>query len=282
VTSDAALLRCRSVLFVPAVKVELLAKVPRWSPDIVAVDLEDAVAAPDKDSARELLATADLSVPGSTVLVRVNAPGTPWHEADLAMAAGSGAAGVILPKAEDPAVLAGIADRLPDGAVLMAGIETAQGVANARALLATDGVNAGYFGSEDFSADMGGRRTPGGLEVLYARSEVVLAGRLAGVPVVDQPVTALEDDAAFTADADAGRDLGYAGKVCIHPRQVALAHAVFTPSEAEIAAARRILAAAGDSGVAVIDGEFVDAVHVRLAHQVLARAGQEQGAGEQQ
>jgi citrate lyase subunit beta/citryl-CoA lyase len=93
--------------------------------------------------------------------------------------------------------------------------------------------------------------------------------------MVDQPVTALDDDAAFTADAEAGRDLGYAGKVCIHPQQVALAQAVFTPSEAEVAAARRIVEAAGDSGVAVIDGQFVDAVHLRLAHQVLARAGRD-------
>ncbi len=274
-TADTAALRCRSVLFVPANKVELLAKVPRWSPDVVAVDLEDAVAIADKDTARQMLADADLTVPGSTVLVRVNAPGTPWHDADLAVATKSGAAGVILPKAEDPEVLARIADQLPSGAVLMAGIETARGIAGARELLALERVSAGYFGSEDFIVDIGGRRTAGGLEVLYARSEVVLAGRLAGVPMVDQPVPALDDDAAFTADAEAGRDLGYAGKVCIHPQQVALAQAVFTPSEAEVAAARRIVEAARDSGVAVIDGQFVDAVHLRLAHQVLARAGRD-------
>ena len=108
--------------------------------------------------------------------------------------------------------------------------------------------------------------------MLYARSEVALAGRLAGVPTIDQTVVAIEDDAAFTADAEAGRALGYVGKICVHPRQVALANAVFTPSAAEVAAARRVLEAAA-SGVAVVDGLMVDAVHLRLARQVLERAG---------
>jgi citrate lyase subunit beta/citryl-CoA lyase len=133
-------------------------------------------------------------------------------------------------------------------------------------------VAAAYFGSEDFLADLGGRRTAGGLEVLYARSEVVLAGRLAGVPVIDQAVVAVDDDAAFTADAEQGRALGYVGKICVHPRQVALAHAVFTPSEDDVAAARRVIDAAA-GGVAVVDGQMIDAVHLRLARQVLDRAG---------
>jgi len=150
---------------------------------------------------------------------------------------------------------------------LVLGIESALGVARARDLLTT-GVSAAFFGSEDFLADMGGRRSPSGLEVLYARSEVVLAGRLAGVPMIDQAVVAVEDDAAFTADAETGRALGFVGKICVQPRQVALAHAVFTPSEDEVAAARKVLAAEA-SGVAVVDGLMVDAVHIRMAHQVL-------------
>jgi citrate lyase subunit beta/citryl-CoA lyase len=157
--------------------------------------------------------------------------------------------------------------------VLVAGIETGLGVARARELLGTGAVTAAYFGAEDYIADLGGRRTPAGLEVLYARSEVALAGRLSTTQVVDQAVVALDDDGAFTADAEAGRALGYIGKLCIHPRQVALAHAVFTPTEAEVAAARRVVEAATGSGVAVVDGRMVDAVHVRLARQLLERAG---------
>jgi len=266
----------RSLLFVPGHKLELLAKVPRWRPDAVVVDLEDAVAAADKDAARRAVAEADLAVAGSRVLIRVNPPGTPWHDLDVAacVAAGAVAGGIVLPKAEDPEAVGDLRRRLDGSAPhlgLLLGIESAAGVARARPLL-TAGVIGAYFGSEDFLADMGGRRSPSGLEVLYARSEVVLAGRLAGVPVIDQAVVAVDDDAAFTADAEAGRALGYAGKICVHPRQVPLAHAAFTPTAAELAAARRVLEAAG-SGVAVVDGQMVDAVHVRLARQVIERAG---------
>ena len=263
----------RSLLFVPGTRTELLAKVPRWSPDVVIVDLEDAVPEAEKDAARLAVAEADFAAAQTAVFVRINPPDTPWHELDIAACLDTTATGIVLPKGEAPAAVAGLVDRLarlaPDVRVVL-GIESAVGVARARDLLAT-GVAAGFFGSEDFLADMGGRRTDRGLEVLYARSEVMLAGRLAGVPMIDQAVVAVEDDAAFTADAETGRALGYVGKICVHPRQVALAHAVFTPSAAEVAEARRVLQAAA-SGVGVVDGLMVDAVHVRMAQQVLERA----------
>jgi len=264
----------RSLLFVPGTRTELLAKVPRWQPDVVIVDLEDAVSEAEKDAARLAVAEADFGVAGTSVFVRINPPGTPWHELDIAACLDTTAAGIVLPKGEDPDEVAAFRARLAKtapGLGIILGIESAMGVARARELLAT-GVTAGFFGSEDFLADMGGRRTASGLEVLYARSEVALAGRLAGVPMIDQAVVAVEDDAAFTADAEAGRALGYVGKICVHPRQVALAQAVFTPGEAEVADARRILEAAA-AGVGVVDGLMVDAVHVRMARQVLERAG---------
>ena len=265
-------MRVRSVLFLPGTRLDLLAKVPRWTPDVAVVDLEDAVASADKDAARRAVREAKLRAPGSTVLVRVNPPGTPWHDADVAAAVAGGAAGVVLPKAEDPEVVARLGESLA-GAWLVAGLETALGVAHAREVLETGVVTAAYFGAEDFIADVGGRRTAAGLEVLYARSQVVLAGRLTGTPMIDQAVMALDDDAGYTADAQAGRALGYVGKLCIHPRQVALAHAVFTPTEAEVAAARRIVEAATAHGVTVVDGRMIDAVHVRQARHVLERAG---------
>lgn len=263
----------RSMLFVPAHRVELLDKVPRWGPDIVVVDLEDAVAPGDKDAARASVIGADLRRNGVTVLVRVNPPGSPWFDDDVDAVRRSGAAGAVVPKAEDPDVLAHVLSRLEEGRdapIVVAGIETATGVSNARQLLA-GAPAAAYFGAEDYIADLGGRRTTEGMEVLYARSAVALAGRLAQVPVADQAVVRLDDDVAFTADARRGRDLGYVGKICIHPRQVALAHEVFTPTATEVLAATRVLEAAG-AGVGVVDGQMVDAVHVRLAHQVLDRA----------
>jgi citrate lyase subunit beta/citryl-CoA lyase len=265
-------MRCRSVLFTPGNRLELLEKAGRWNPDVVVVDLEDAIPAGQKEMARQRLEHAALNRLHCPVLVRVNPDGTPWHDADVDAAVHSGAAGVVLPKAEAPERVAALARRLADhGApALMLGIETARGIAAARELM-VDGVTGAYFGAEDYIADVGGRRTAAGLEVLYARSAVVVAARLAGIPAVDQAVVALNDDEAFRVDAEAGRDLGYAGKLCIHPGQVALAHAAFTPGEDEVAAARRVVAAARN-GVGIVDGMMVDAVHLRAAEQVLAQA----------
>jgi citrate lyase subunit beta/citryl-CoA lyase len=102
---------------------------------------------------------------------------------------------------------------------------------------------------------------------------VAVAARLAGIAAVDQAVTSISDDEAFLRDAQAGRNIGYQGKICVHPRQVPLAHRVFTPTEDEIRHALAVLEAAGN-GVAVVDGQMVDQVHVRLAETTLARRDQ--------
>jgi citrate lyase subunit beta/citryl-CoA lyase len=146
-------------------------------------------------------------------------------------------------------------------------------VADARPLLA-ERPDAAYFGAEDYIADLGGRRSTAGTEVLYARSGVCLAAHLSGVAALDQAVVAVRDGEAFRVDAEQGREIGYRGKICLHPLQVELAHEIFTPSPAEVDHARAVLQAA-EQGVGVVDGQMVDAVHVTLARGVLARAGEE-------
>jgi citrate lyase subunit beta/citryl-CoA lyase len=272
----------RSVLFVPGHRPDMLAKVGRSHPDAVIVDLEDAVAPSAKEEARAT-ATSALAAerPGADrVLLRINGVGTPWYDADVTAAAGAigathqgGAShldGVVLPKYEDPVELAQLRAALPAGALVIVGLESALGVADARPLLA-EGPDAAYFGAEDFIADLGGRRTAAGTEVLYARSQVCLAARLAGVAALDQVVAAVHDAEAFRRDAEQARELGYPGKICLHPIQVSIAHEVFTPSAAELEHARAVLAAA-ESGVGLVDGQMVDAVHVTMARAVLARA----------
>lgn len=275
----------RSLLFVPGGRADMIAKVGRSAPDGVVVDLEDAVPATEKDVARRtaMEALQTLEVPdGTLVLVRVNASGSPWHADDVAAVAGSRADGVVLPKAETPRQLAVLRSALdtagrPD-AVVIAGLETALGVADARPVLAAGGaagVVAAYFGAEDYIADIGGRRTVSSTEVLYARSQVALAARLAELPTLDQVVVAVHDDAGFLADAETGRSLGYSGKLCIHPKQVPLTHRVFTPSAAEVTHAQAVIdavAAADGEGVALVEGEMVDDVHLRMAQAILARA----------
>ena len=275
------LTRARSLLFMPASQAGMIAKIPRIAPDVAVADLEDAVAAGDKERARDTAAAAidALERPApTTVLIRVNPVGTPWFDGDVAAAADCAAAGIVVPKLATPHELSQVRQVLAEhswsDALLIAGLETALGVADARSLLA-HGVSAVYFGAEDYIADIGGRRTRAGAEVLYARSRVALAAHLAGLPALDQVVTDVADDEHFLADAGGGRDLGYQGKMCIHPRQVALAHRVFTPTPAELAHAREIVAAA-QSGVAVVDGQMADEAHVRMARTTLARAPEHQ------
>jgi citrate lyase subunit beta/citryl-CoA lyase len=271
--------RVRSMLFMPATRADMIAKIPRAAPDVAVVDLEDAVAAGEKASARLTAAGAiDALDPAASgmVLIRVNPVGTDWFADDVATAAGCAATGIVVPKVSTEQQLLQVRLALVEhswsDAVVVAGIETALGAADVRTLLA-GGLSAAYFGAEDYIADIGGRRSLGGAEVLYARTQVCLAAFLAGIPAIDQAVIGLADDEHFLADARGGQDIGYQGKICIHPRQVELAHRVFTPTPDEVAHAYTVIAA-GAAGVGVVDGQMVDDVHVRLARSLLARAPQ--------
>jgi citrate lyase subunit beta/citryl-CoA lyase len=262
--------RLRSLLFAPGNKADVLAKLPRSGPDGVVLDLEDAVPADAKAEARAVVAkVAPTLVDQVAVFVRVNAVPSEWFADDVA-ALPDGLAGIVVPKLESAA-------DLPDLPVI-AGIETAAGVARAEEVLAGERVVAGYFGAEDYVADLGGVRTPEGTEVLYARSRVALAARLTGTLAIDQVVTDLRDEGRFRADAAVGRSLGYRGKLCIHPAQVAWAHEAFSPSPAELDRARRLLAAyeqAKADGTAAIafEGQMVDEPLARQAQALLDSEG---------
>jgi citrate lyase subunit beta/citryl-CoA lyase len=277
----------RSLLFVPGNRADMIGKASRWAPDALVVDLEDAVPAGEKPAARASVVAGitELDRAGLTVLVRVNPASTPWFADDVRAALDAGADGVVLPKYEHRAEVAELRRLLPAGALIVVGLETAGGVLACRDLLGVDehagadghaGADAVYFGAEDYIADLGGRRTVAGAEVLYARSEVRLAARVAGIAAVDQAVVAIRDDQRFVLDAEQGRAIGYTGKICVHPAQVALAHQVFSPTPEELDHARAVLRAAAD-GVGVVDGQMVDEVHVRMARTVLSRAPERMG-----
>ncbi|MBV9817899.1 MAG: CoA ester lyase [Solirubrobacterales bacterium] len=274
----------RSLLFAPAGRADLVAKLPRSRPDAAIIDLEDAVPPAHKEDARSALASlvGDLlaDAPGLATYVRVNAPGTSWFPDDVE-ALPAGLAGIVVPKLEHPEQLTEVSDALVgagrDGLAVIAGLETARGILDVRDLLGGP-VTAAYFGAEDYIADLGGVRSAGAQEVLYARSRVALACRVAGVLALDQVVVDIHDADAFRADAARGRALGYRGKLCIHPSQVALAREAFTPSHEEVAAARELLAeaegaAADGRGAIVVAGAMVDEPMLRTARDVVARAG---------
>lgn len=278
--SPPALGRVRSVLFIPAVRPEFLAKAPGRGADAIVIDCEDATPPAAKVQARGAAraATADLVAARCQTIIRINSPGSAWCDGDIAEAVTGSLAAVMVPKVETTAELdrltAGLAEAGHPGVGIIAGLESAFGVADARLLLSHPQVVGAYFGAEDFIADMAGVRTPSNDEVRVARGLVALAGRLGGVPVLDIVVSDFGDHRRFDVEAAEARALGYAGKLCIHPSQVVLANEAFTPSTAEVDRARRMLAAyeaglaEGHAAIA-FEGQMVDEPLVRQARRLL-------------
>ena len=274
--------RLRSLLFAPASRPDMCAKLPRSGPDGVVLDLEDAVApsakAEARSQARDTAAELRRLHPDLVIFARVNPPSTEWFADDVAQGLAAELTGVVVPKLESAAQVDAVQEALVqagrDHLLLLAGIETAAGVAQAADVLEHPRVHIAYFGAEDFITDMGGVRTDDGLEVLFARSEVALAARLAGVPVLDQVVTAFGDDERYLADAAVGRSIGYSGKLCIHPAQVPLANQSFSPSPEERERARALLAvwdaaqARGEASVA-FEGQMIDEPLARRARALV-------------
>ena len=273
--------RLRSLLFAPAVRPDLLRKMPRTGADAIVIDLEDATPPDAKDTGRAEMRSAVADLAGQLpILVRVNDDTTPWHDEDLDSLPTEGLAGIVVPKIETIAGLDSLAARLADQGLdmpVIGGVETALGVADARSLLAHDAISAGYFGAEDFIADLGGVRTASNDEVAYARAQIALASRLAEVTVIDQIVVDFTDDDRCRRECLEARAMGYGGKLCIHPSQVAIANEAFLPSSEEIDRARRLLEAYDDAkaqGVASVafEGQMVDEPVAVQARRVLAQA----------
>jgi citrate lyase subunit beta / citryl-CoA lyase len=255
----------RSPLFAPASRPDRFEKAALSGADAVILDLEDAVAPEAKERARDMLRVDFTNLP---VLVRINAADTSYHSGDLAAVARIRPIAILLPKAESSASVSGLVECLPE-IPIVAIIESALGLANARQIAAIPGVARLAFGSLDFCADIGSAHTRDGL--LSARSELVLASRLAGIaPPMDGVTTQIDDPEIARSDALHARELGMTGKLCIHPRQISPVLAAFAPGEEEIAGARRVLAS-GD-GATAVDGAMVDEpVRVR-ARAILAAA----------
>ena len=280
----------RSWLIAPANRPEYIGKFAKLGADCSVLDLEDGTPEQHKQAARDGLAAmvAELRAKGMAqgVYVRVNHPRSEHFQHDLAVAAGSAADGVCIPKLGSVAELRGAVDALaPAEKVLgrpfkiIGGIESALGVLNVSEIAFGDPRLVGlYFGAEDFATDLlGARRTREGLEVLYARSRVVLAAKAARICAIDQGVLEIHDDERFTYDANEARNLGYDGKVCLNPRQVALANTLFSPSEDEVGFARRLVdasRAAEARGIGTIDfeGRMIDGPLLKRCEHILQLA----------
>lgn len=262
----------RSFLFLPATRLERLDKALTSGADAVIIDLEDAVAPADKAAARAALANAAApmasAAPG-TLWLRINAMGTREASADLDLWQALPAPGIVLSKTQRLDELRA----LPPGCPVLALIESAQGLAMAPRLGEVPAVVGLAFGSIDYALDLGGIDPDDREALRHARSTLVWAARVAGLPAPVDGVTArLDDDAALLADAGEARRLGFGAKLCIHPRQVATVNAMFAPSAADIEWARRVVAAAGDGAATQLDGAMIDRPVLQRAQRVLAAA----------
>jgi citrate lyase subunit beta / citryl-CoA lyase len=268
----------RSLLFVPATRPERFVKALDSGADCIIVDLEDAVAEGSKDSAREQLAQHLPQLSPTQLdrtVVRVNAPGTPWHEADIALLRDWVGQGVVVmcPKSEDADALRGVAQRLGEAARIVALIESLAGLDSADALAREPQVVRLAFGHLDFQLDLGMRATAEEPELAFARNALVAASRRAKLPApIDGVTTDTGNAERLAADARRARAFGFGGKLCIHPAQVAGVNEALGHSEAERAWAHRVLEEAAKRGGEAfsLDGRMVDLPVIRAAEAIVA------------
>ena len=204
--------------------------------------------------------------------MRINPPGTEWFEGDLELATRLELDFLMLPKAT-PVTVAALG---PSAAPVLAIVETAEGLRLAYETAAADRVFALVLGTHDLGAELRTTPRPDGLEVLYARSKVVVDSTAAGRrPPFDTVFRDVRDPAGLEEESLLASTLGFGGKVCIHPRQVEIVNRVFAPSEAELEWARRVLAAYEQGlregrGAVALDGSMIDLAVVRQAERLLA------------
>ena len=266
----------RSLLFAPANRPEVHAKALAAGPDILCLDLEDAVPPAAKAEARAIAVAFLLASGGPERVVRINALRGIEGLRDLtAILEAKPATGVVfLPKVMEPGELRLAHDLIVEsapGLKLAVLIESAEGLENAFDILrASDRIAFAMFGGVDLAADLGVAVAHEPL--LYARSRLAHAAARAGVDLLDVPCLSFRDEAAIAAEARAAKALGFTGKAALHPAGLAAIHGAFDPTEAEIGKAEVIVAAyrASSNGLATVDGKLVEKPVVRAMERILA------------
>jgi citrate lyase subunit beta/citryl-CoA lyase/(S)-citramalyl-CoA lyase len=263
----------RSFLFVPGSRPERFAKALAAGADAVCIDLEDAVGPADKDSARSAVAAFVRDQPARGLGVRINGLSTPHWLADCKALAGGGAAFVMIPKVEHADDVARVRQALgADAPPIWVIIESPLGLARAMEITAAEGLAGVLFGAADYSAEVG--CTLEWDPLLYARGALAAAAAAGGVELLDVPYLDLSDDAGLRESTARVKAMGFTGRACIHPAQVAGVNAAFTPTPQEAARARRIVEAfdASGGGAAQLDGKLIELPVVLAARRTLERA----------
>lgn len=280
----------RSLLFIPGNNANMLAKAVTCAPDVLVPDMEDSIPDAEKDSARSTIAEClpRLAAHPALLMPRVNSLRTEWFEADVAAIAAPGVWGIAIGKIESAADVSKISEtlaRAEQRAALDVGslrlvpwIETALAIVNCYEICtASERIAAVSFGGEDYSADLGVDRLDDETNVMFARSTICNAARAAGVLALDTPYFQFRNAEGLAMSCIASKRLGFKGRFAIHPAQIGVINTSYSPSDADIVEAQRVIAAFEEAertgrGSTSLDGRVIDVPVVKRARALLAHA----------
>ena len=269
---------CSNFLFVPGTRPERFIKALDSGAAGVVLDLEDAVPEEDKKSARDAIRAAWPTFNAEQkkrLVIRTNAPGTPFYSADLILAQELDVSCLLIPKSESMDQINGAALILPNTAIIPM-IETAIGLDRLREIANSNQVIRLALGNLDLQADLGMVCDLQETQLQTARYQIVLASRVAQLaPPIDGVTPSTDDIERITDDAERAKRLGFGGKLCIHPKQVLIVKNAFMPTEEDLAWAQRVIDAdqASKGGAVKLDGRMIDRPVVLLAQRTIALAG---------
>ncbi len=280
----------RALLFSPGDNEKKIAKAANIKVDSIIIDLEDAVAPNNKVEARSIVveALSKLDFGPSERLIRINSNNSDTQYQDIWETAAAQPDGYVVPKAEESQQIDHISQVLTEieykqkqeigSYKILPLIETAKGIVNIHSIAqANDRIDAIIFGAEDLATDIGAYRSRDNLEILYARSAIVIAAAAYGIQSIDTVHTRLNELDELKTDSDLARQLGFDGKLAIHPNQVDIIQKTFTPSPSEIEYAQLIMSSFSknellDIGVFELNGQMIDMPIVEAAKRTLAKA----------
>lgn len=283
----------RALLYVPGDDRHKIEKALTFDVDCICLDLEDGVAPSRKMEALQVIVQAlhELDFARAEKLVRINPVGSGLESAELAAVLPARPDGILLPKVETARQVAWLAEQLESAELahgwqlgslrLLVDVETARGILNLGEIAAQPRLEAIIFGAEDLAANIGAMRTPEAWEVFHARSAVLLAAAAYGLQAIDMVTIDFKDMENLARESRFGVGLGFSGKQVIHPNQVLPVQQAFTPDQAAIQHARRVIAEfeaslkAGKGAYALDGTRMIDMPLVKAARSVLLRAGME-------
>ena len=267
----------RSVLYIPASKPRALDKARGLGVDAIIFDLEDAVSVDEKTASRMILAEA-LNAGGYGArmkIIRINAFDTPWGLDDAQAAVSMGADAILLPKVSALADLDALAQITGD-VPLWAMMETPLGMLNAASIASHPKLQGMVMGTNDLAKELQTRHRTDRLPLQTSLGLCLFAAKAHALAIVDGVYNAFKDDEGLKIECEQGRDMGFDGKTLIHPAQIDVTNAAFSPTDKEVELARRQIdafqaAEAAGQGVAVVDGKIVENLHVATARDTLAK-----------